>query len=377
MPWSDFPLFLGTGLVLFFGKVTTTMPFLLDLQELPTGIFQLFLLSSVFAGGVIDLVGCMFLLTFTALTTCAMSGLLRINHAKLVALLVATAVIGGAMIMSKRSVLSISSRDTGSKQPVLSGMHLKLQSEPAWISPRALPNPVPLGPGLSRLERIRERSLIRIGFRPDHLPFSFFNAKDELVGLDIEMAHHLASELGVRIEFVAFTNPTLRAQLAADHFDIAMSGLAATTRRAELLQLSKPYMDLTLALVVPDHLTDQFADIEAIRKRGAFGLGISAGSFSADEINRAAPAVEVVPLESERQFFETPPRDMDALLTSAEGGSAWTLIYPGYTVVNPRSRPVRIPIAYAYGGPDPRLEGFLEHWIRLKRKDGTLDELYD
>jgi hypothetical protein len=68
---------------------------------------------------------------------------------------------------------------------------------------------------------------------------------------------------------------------------------------------------------------------------------------------------------------------MDALLTSAEGGSAWTLIYPGYTVVNPRSRPVRIPIAYAYGGPDPRLEGFLEHWIRLKRKDGTLDELYD
>ncbi len=34
-------------------------------------------------------------------------------------------------------------------------------------------------------------------------------------------------------------------------------------------------------------------------------------------------------------------------------------------------------MAYAYGGPDPRFEGFLEHWIRLKRKDGTIDDLYD
>ena len=377
MPWSDFPLFLATGLVLSFGKVTTTIPFLLDMQELPSDIFQLFLLSSVFGGGFSDLVGCMFLLTFTALTTCAMSGLLRINHAKLVALLVVTAVIGAAMIISTRSVLSVSSRDAHSKQQVLGGMHLKLRRVPAEILPEALPNPVPLEPSQSRLERIRERGVVRVGFRPDDLPFSFFNAKDELVGLDIEMAHRLAGDLGVRIEFVPFTNPTLRAQLAADHFDIAISGLAATTRRAESLHLSEPYMDVTLALVVPDHIADEFADLEAIRNRGAFGLGIPAGSFSAHEINEGAPQIEVVQLESVRQFFENPPRDMDALLTSAEGGSAWTLIYPDYTVVNPRSRPVRIPITYAYGGPDPRFEGFLEHWIQLKRKDGTIEGLHD
>ena len=89
------------------------------------------------------------------------------------------------------------------------------------------------------------------------------------------------------------------------------------------------------------------------------------------------PEIEVVPLETERQFYENPPQEMDALLTSAEGGSAWTLIYPGYTVVIPASRPTRVPVAYVYGGPDPRFSGFLAHWIRLKRKDGTIDDLYD
>jgi Na+/H+-dicarboxylate symporter/ABC-type amino acid transport substrate-binding protein len=377
MPLSDFPLFLATGLVLSFGKVTTTIPFLLAMQELPVDIFQLFLVSSVFAGGLSDLAGCMFLLTFTALTTCAMSGLLRVNQAKLVALVVVTALVGGAMIVSTRAVLSLSAAGTHSKQEVLGSMHLKLRRVPAWISPEGWPNLVPLRPGQSRLERIRERGVIRIGFQPDDLPFSFFNARDELVGLDIEMAHNLADDLGVRIEFVPFTNTTLRAQLAADHFDIVMSGLPATTRRAEALYLSEPYLDLTLALVVPDHLADEFVDRDAIRKRGAFGLGIPAGSFFAREINQGFPEIEVVPLETERQFFENPPKEMDALLTSAEGGSAWTLIYPGYTIVNPRSRPIKVPMTYAYGGPDPRFEGFLEHWIRLKRKDGTIDGLYD
>ena len=68
---------------------------------------------------------------------------------------------------------------------------------------------------------------------------------------------------------------------------------------------------------------------------------------------------------------------MDALLASAEGGAAWTLIYPDYTVVNPKSRPIKIPVSYPYAGPDLRFEEFLEHWIQLKRKDGTVEDLYD
>ena len=47
------------------------------------------------------------------------------------------------------------------------------------------------------LQSIRDRGMLRVGYMPDALPFSFFNVKGELVGFDIELAHPLASELGV------------------------------------------------------------------------------------------------------------------------------------------------------------------------------------
>jgi Na+/H+-dicarboxylate symporter len=377
MDWVDFPVLLSTGLVLSFGKVTTTIPFLLNMQELPSDIFQLFLVSSVFAGGISDLVGAMHLLAFTALTVCAMAGQIRFNHGKVLVLLIVTVLVGGAMIMGTRTVLVAASVEARGKEEIVGGMNPMLPKVPETVVLGSSPNPVPLKPGQSRLERMHERGVIRVGFRHDALPFSFFNLQGDLVGLDIEMAHSLASDLGVSIEFVPVVLADLTEQLSEDHIDIAFAGLPATTRWALSVPLSEPYLDLTLALVVPDHLKDEFADIESIRALGAFSLGIPSGSFFTHEIQDSVPMAKVVQLESIRQFFEDPPEPLDVLLTSAEGGSAWTLIYPDYTVVNPKSRPTKIPIAYPYAGPDLRFEEFLEHWIQLKRKDGTVEELFD
>jgi len=377
LDWVDFPVFLGTGLVLSFGKVTTTIPFLLDMQELPSDIFQLFLVSGVFAGGVSDLAGAMHLMAFTTLTVCTLSGQLRVNHRKVLVLLFGTVLIGGAMIAGTRAVLVAASAEAQQEGEILGSMNSMLPRAPETVMPESSPNPVALKPGQSRLDRIQERGVIRIGFRSDVLPFSFFNTQGELVGLDIDMAHSLANDLGVSVEFVPLALSNLTEQLSEDHIDIAFAGLPATTRWALSVPLSEPYMDLTLALVVPDHLKDEFADFESIREHGAFTLGIPTGSFFAHEIHDVVPLARVVQLESASLFFEDPPEPMDVLLTSAEGGSAWTLIHPNYTVVTPKSPPTQIPIAYPFAGPDRRFEEFLEHWIRLKRKDASVHELYE
>ena len=44
--------------------------------------------------------------------------------------------------------------------------------------------------------------MLRVGYLPDNLPFAFFNAAGDLVGFDIEMAHTLARDLRVELEFV-------------------------------------------------------------------------------------------------------------------------------------------------------------------------------
>jgi ABC-type amino acid transport substrate-binding protein len=64
--------------------------------------------------------------------------------------------------------------------------------------------------------------VIRVGYNEDKLPFAYFNVQDELVGFDVNMAHALARDLGVRIEFVRFARPTLAEQLAQDHFEVVI-----------------------------------------------------------------------------------------------------------------------------------------------------------
>lgn len=68
---------------------------------------------------------------------------------------------------------------------------------------------------------------------------------------------------------------------------------------------------------------------------------------------------------------------MDALLFLAEPGSAWTLIYPAYTVVVPQPHPVTIPVVYPMSKKDPKLRDFVNAWLELKKRDGTIGKVFE
>ena len=82
-------------------------------------------------------------------------------------------------------------------------------------------------------------------------------------------------------------------------------------------------------------------------------------------------------LDSPRQFFEEEWRELDALVTHAESGAAWTLVYPAYTVVNPLQRRDSAPVSLAVAGFDVVLDDTLNTWITLLKMDGTIDKLFD
>jgi ABC-type amino acid transport substrate-binding protein len=88
------------------------------------------------------------------------------------------------------------------------------------------------------------------------------------------------------------------------------------------------------------------------------------------------PGVEIVEIDSARRFFEAQPGEFDALLFSAEAGSAWTLIYPQYTVVVPKPRTVTAPMALGLPRNEPQLADHVETWLTLQREAGILDRLH-
>jgi ABC-type amino acid transport substrate-binding protein len=124
-------------------------------------------------------------------------------------------------------------------------------------APPALP-PADRAPG-ERLELVRQRGSLRVGYFRDALAQAFRNTEGRLVGFDVEMAHQLARELGVRLDLVQIDRSEVAERLDDGSCDLVVSGLAITPELAGVVQYSRPVMDLTLAFVVPDERRNEFA----------------------------------------------------------------------------------------------------------------------
>ena len=378
LEWEAYPLFLAAGLLSHFGGPLLAMPFLLDLTHLPHDMFQLFLASGVYCGRLSDALGVMHLVTFTLITSSAFLGQLRLNAWALVRYLLVTTALGISLIVALRVGLQRSLPYLERKEDVIAQMQLLEHPVESRVLPQAEPNPAALQPGESLLARIRRRGALRVGFNADKLPFAYFNQRGELVGFDVAMAHALAQDLRVRLEFVPFDRETLIRQLNGDHFDVVMSGLVGTLERAEAMQHSSPYLDVTLALVVPDHRVGDFASLDQMQRIDGLRIGfVDLSREFADRVRAALPNAELVELPKSRSYFEEAGWDLDALLIIAESGSAFTLFYPEYEVVIPEQPRISLPLFYAIGARDSGLHDYLEHWILLRKQDGTLQQNYD
>jgi ABC-type amino acid transport substrate-binding protein len=349
-------------------------------MRIPSDLYQLFILTGLVNKRFATLLAGMNLLTFTLLATCALVGLLSINWRKIFRFALLSVFLTVAVVVGSRFVLSFAVADAYTKDKVIAGMHLLHSPVQAVVRKSAPAALAMVDKEKSHLERIQERGVLRVGYNPDRLPFTFFNSKGELVGFDVEMAHRLARELGVTLEFVPFELDTMVEQLNGDHFDVIMAGIAMLTQKLKEVSFSDPYMDVTFALVVKDSRRKEFANIEEIKRTGGRGLTFGvrgAYEYFAAKARESLPLAKVVPIKSYRDFFENNNDEVDALVTGAEVGAAWTLLYPGYDVVVPKPVPMVVPLGYAAAHGDTEMADFLSHWIDLKKKDRTIEKLYN
>jgi ABC-type amino acid transport substrate-binding protein len=371
---SDYPRLALTGLVTFFGSLNVAVPFLLDLFRIPVDTFQLFLASGVVNSRFGTLVAAMHTVTVALLGACAMTGSLRWQRRPLIKYVAVTAVLTVAVIGGARALFASVLDQRYTKDQVLSAMHLSRQAEPADIHRTAISMPADAD-GAGRLEAIRSRGRLRVGFLPDALPFAFFNQRQELVGFDIELAHRLANELGVRLDLVAVEREHLDEELARGYCDIVMSGVAVTTDRASRTTLSSPYLDETLAFVVPDASRARFETWDGIRSLGAITIDVPNVPYYIEQLRLRLPGATLRPMTGIAATLELTPR-IEAMALPAERGSAWTLLYPAYSVVVPEPGLVKVPLAFPIARRDQAFATFINTWIDLKRKDGTFDALY-
>jgi Na+/H+-dicarboxylate symporter/ABC-type amino acid transport substrate-binding protein len=375
----DYPRFAVTGLLASFGSLNAAVPYLLELFRVPADTFQLFLATSLVNSRVGTAVAAMHTLALATAGAWAMQRGISIDGRRLLRFVAVSILLTAAATVGLRVFFSRALEHTYTSDRVLGAMHIVRNGVPVTVHRTPVPAPADL-PGASQLERIQARGRLRVGYIEDALPYAFFNAKGDLVGFDVEMAYRLAREIGVDLEFVPVDSTHMAEQLERAEFDLVMSGVAMTPRRAVAMGFSRPYLDEHLAFVVLDHRRKEFTTQESIRALGRIRLGVLNLPYYIEKTQAYAPDAEVVPFETRSALIEAmltgePP--LDAAVASAERGSAWSLLHPQFSVAVPQPVVLTMPLAYPVARRDAQLLSFLDSWIELKQRDGSIDEARD
>jgi len=238
------------------------------------------------------------------------------------------------------------------------------------ISPSAAQSPTP-----DRLQRILDRGTLRVGTTMDTPVFSMQTSSGQLEGFDMDALATLAPALGVKIDYVKMTFGSMLGDLAADKFDIAMSGMGRTLDRARTATFSKPYMRYGKLMAVRNVDKDRFNSISELDKPGikiAYNKGGLNESFAKSMFKQATPtAFDSNALATAALLdgnVDAQVADSTAALYMARRDARIAVMDPA-NIFNP------VYVAILLDREDQILLNYLNIWIDQIEMDGTLAKI--
>ena len=365
--------FVVSGGLFAVAGMVIAIPKLLDLFQLPADFFQLYLLAGIITSRFSTAVGVVFGVVLSLLVAFSIVGKLNVRR-----LLVTSAVSVLVSILTLKAFGYVVSGITQepfegengyrTARPFLDPVEHKLSEMPDPLGDRDL--------GRSRLDVIKERGTLRVGYRANALPYSFINDRGEVAGFDIELINALARDLGVTLEFVVINANTSGDVVESGRLDIVAGGIAITTERALRAAYSDSYFIEDVGFVVPDYRRNQFVSMNNLRAFEALTLAVPQ-RYNPPILRKLLPNATIVPVESARDFVIGNHPEADALLFGAQTAFAWTLSYPDFSVTIPRGLEMRVPLAFLLPADAPRLVSFVNTWLALNKEHGLVKLAHD
>lgn len=358
-----------------FGSMAVAIPFMLDFFNLPADQFQLYLLGSVVTARFATALAALHAFVVTLLVAAAV--LKRLNMKRMLNVVaVHLALTAGVMIVAGLSFKTLipykyEGAKSFEKMTLMGSMsQVTVNDEPVALTSKEQLQP--------RLDVIQKRGSIRIGYPANSLPFAFRNNKGQIVGFDMEMIHALAKDLNVNIETIRLSDVKSTTQMLKDgRIDILVGGKTITPIRALDNLFTDAYTFHTVAFVVPDALRDEFAELKNIKEIKDINLYIPNTPYYINSMKALLPNAKYKVIDNARVFFKTKHKTKTAFVFSAEVGSAWTLLYPAYSVVVPQGLKIKAPVGFALPKGQVDFVQYMNTWLKLKKFNGLQQMIYD
>ena len=375
---QQYVMLIFSGVLSLFGSMTGTVQFLLGQFGLPGESINVFLATGSLVSNIYGFVEPATMGLFTVVAGAAVLGLARFHVRKALAY----GALALVVVLAGTAGMAVLLRPFGNTGTTTYDALQRMRVEPGvqgqvYASQEEAPAPAaPAGAG-SVLRRVQRTGVLRVGYAPTAFPFSYFNKRRELVGFDVQRAYNLAMMLNCeRVDFIPVDRQYFATDLDSGMVDIVMGAVAVTPDLYEEADFTDIYLTLHVAVVVPDADAAAYKTAEDIIALRGKRIAVEEGSYYARVLREVVPNFTVVELDDPMDFFRK-PGVADALYTSAEEGSAYTLMYPRYQAVAPETKYRQVFLAYPVARGQPEWTGFLNNWQTMEKRSGISADEYE
>ncbi len=230
----------------------------------------------------------------------------------------------------------------------------------------------------NKLEKIMDQGVLKVGTTGDYQPMSYLDPDTgEYVGFENELTKDLAGEMGVEIQYVETSWPTLMEDTLAGKFDLAICGITVNDARKEKALMSNGYIVNGKTILCRAEDADKYTSLEAIN-RPEVRVMVNPGGLNEQFARENLPDVTLI--------IHDVNQEIPGLVASGEADIMITEIMEAGYYVGQDSRlaaPLvqepfthgEIGVLMPKGSED--LLNYVNDFLRKEKESGRIDELAD
>jgi cyclohexadienyl dehydratase len=223
----------------------------------------------------------------------------------------------------------------------------------------------------SRLDAIIAAGTLKVGLTGDYKPFSFRDPQTSTFsGIDVDMAEALAKALGVKLEIVQTSWPTLMPDLLAGRYDIGMGGITINLPRLKTAFFSVPVMVAGKTPIALCANKDKFQTLAQIDQPGVTVIVNPGGTNEAfDRANLHAAKIVVFP-DNATIFEQVVQGHADLMITDGVETRLQQKLHPELCAIHPDQPFNTSELGYMLPRDMP-LKLFVDEFLRESDRSGA------
>jgi len=230
----------------------------------------------------------------------------------------------------------------------------------------------------STLDNVLARGEVRVCTTGDYRPFTYYDTdKKTYEGIDIDMAHAMGKALGVKVDFVRTSWPTLMKDFTAGKCDIAMGGISVNLKRQEKAYFSLPYVVDGKTPITLCRNKDKYQTLAQIDQPDVTVIVNPGGTNERFDREHLKKAKIKLFRDNTRIFDQLIDGQADLMITDGVETRLQSKLHPQLCAVHPDK-----PFTYSEKGyllplGDNVWKAWVDQWLHLEKASGRFQKIYD